>query len=61
MLIGIRFLLLFAVLTIAIAGLGYLFTRNARFLLLTKNLIKLTLLVAGLFALVFVLDRFLFI
>ncbi|MBI3714932.1 MAG: hypothetical protein HY255_02930 [Betaproteobacteria bacterium] len=61
MLIGIRFLLLFAVLAMAVTGLGYLFTRNPRFLQLTRNLVKLTLLVAGLFALVFVLDRFLFI
>lgn len=59
MLIGVRFLLLFAVAAIAITSLGYLFTRNPRFLLLTKNLVKLTLLFAGLLALMYIAERLL--
>ncbi len=59
MLIGVRFLLLFAVVAIAITSLGYLFTKNPRFLALTKNIIRITLVLAGLLALMYVVERLL--
>ncbi len=59
MLIGIRFLLLFAVAGIAITGLAYLFTRNPRFLALTKLVARITLLLVGLMALLYLTLRLL--
>ncbi len=59
MLIGVRFLLLFAVAAIAISSLGYLFTKNPRFLTLTKNILKITFVLVGLLALLYVAERLL--
>lgn len=61
MLIGLRFLLLFAVMGISITFLGYLFTKNPRFLAATKMIIKVTLAFAALIALIYVVERVLFI
>ncbi|MBC7622902.1 MAG: hypothetical protein H7232_05925 [Aeromicrobium sp.] len=61
MLIGLRFLLLFAVMGISITFLGYLFTKNPRFLAATKMIIKVTLAFAALIALIYVVERMLFI
>jgi hypothetical protein len=60
-LIGLRFLLLFAVMASAITFLGFLFTRNPRFLRYTKLIIKVTLAFAALIALLYVVERVLFI
>lgn len=59
MLIGLRFLLMIALLVISAAFLGYLFTKNPQFLLLTKNLAKLTVLFAVIIAIIYVLERIL--
>ncbi len=40
--------------------LGFLFTRNPRFLSLTKNIIKVTLLFAVVIAVVYIAERVLF-
>lgn len=42
MLIGLRFLLLFAVLACSVTFLSYLFTRNPRFLKITGAIAKIT-------------------
>ena len=60
MLIGLRFLLMAAALVIGAAFLGYLFTKSPQLLLLTKNLAKLTLLLAVIVAIIYVLERVLF-
>lgn len=60
MLIGLRLLLMFAVIATSVAFLGYLFTKNPRFLKLTKNIIKVTLLFAVVIAIVYVVERVLF-
>jgi Na+-driven multidrug efflux pump len=60
MLIGLRLLLMVAVLGISAAFLGYLFTKNPQLLLLTKNLVKLTILFAVVIAIIYVLERVLF-
>lgn len=57
MLIGLRFLLMFAVFAIGVAFLTYLFTKRPQFWLLTKNLVKLTLLFAVIVAVIYVLER----
>ena len=57
MLIGLRLLLMVAVLAISATFLGFLFTRNPRLLTLTKNIIKVTLLLAAAIAVVFVVER----
>lgn len=57
MLIGLRLLLMVAALAISAAFLGYLFTKNPQLLLLTKNLVKLTLLFAVVIAIIYVLER----
>ncbi len=57
MLIGLRFLLMFAALVISAAFLGYLFTKNPQFLLLTKNLAKLTVLLVVIIAVIYMLER----
>ena len=57
MLIGLRLLLMVAVLAISATFLGFLFTRNPRLLSLTKNIIKVTLLLAAAIAVVFVVER----
>jgi hypothetical protein len=56
MLIGLRFLLMFAVFAIGVAFLTYLFTKRPPYLLLAKNLVKLTLGVAVLVAVIYVLE-----
>jgi hypothetical protein len=61
MLIGLRLLLLFAVMGASITFLGYLFTKNPRFLRATKMIIKVTLAFAAFIALIFVVERLLFI
>ncbi|AMS33202.1 MAG: hypothetical protein ACK45Y_06795 [Betaproteobacteria bacterium] len=60
MLIGLRFLLLFAVMGASITFLGYLFTKNPNFLRATKIIIKVTLAFAALIAVIFVVERLLF-
>ena len=60
MLIGLRLLLMVAVIAISATFLGFLFTRNPRFLKLTKNLIKVTILFAALIAVVYLAERLLF-
>ncbi len=57
MLIGLRFLLLFAVMAASIAFLGYLFTKNPRFLWATKLIIKVTLAFAALIAIIYIVER----
>jgi hypothetical protein len=60
-LIGLRFLLIFAAFAISAAFLTYLFTKRPQYLLLTKNLLKLTLLFAAIIAVIYVLERMLFV
>jgi Na+-driven multidrug efflux pump len=60
MLIGMRFLLMFAVIAIAASFLAYLFTKKPSFLEFTKNLVKITLAVAALIGIIYVLERVLF-
>jgi len=60
MLIGLRFLLLFAVMGASITFLGYLFTKNPRFLHATKMIIKVTLAFAALIAIIYIVERVLF-
>ncbi len=57
MLIGIRLLLMLAAFAIISAFLGYIFTRKPQLLLLTQNLLKITLLFAGAVGLIYVLER----
>jgi hypothetical protein len=57
MLIGLRLLLMVAALAISAAFLGYLFTRSPQLLLLTKNLVKLTVLFAVVIAVIYLLER----
>ena len=59
MLIGLRLLLLVAVIACSATFLGYLFTRNPRFLNLTKTIIKVTLLFAAFIAVIYVAERLL--
>jgi hypothetical protein len=59
MLIGLRLLLIIAVIACSTTFLGYLFTKNPRFLKLTKNIIKVTLLFAALIAVVYIAERLL--
>jgi hypothetical protein len=61
MLIGLRFLLLFAVMGISITFLGYLFTKNPRFLATTKMIIKVSLAFAALIAVIYIVERLLFV
>jgi hypothetical protein len=53
-------LLLFAVMGASITFLGYLFTKNPNFLRATKIIIKVTLAFAALIAVIFVVERLLF-
>lgn len=57
MLIGLRILLMVAVIASAATLLGYLFTRNPRFLLWTKTIIKVTLLVVAVIGIIYLLER----
>ncbi len=59
MLIGLRFLLLFAVMAASITFLGYLFTKKPRFLYYTKLIIKVTLSFAALIAIIYIAERLL--
>ena len=59
MLIGLRLLLMIAVIACSATFLGYLFTRNPRLLKLTRNIVKVTLLFAALIAMVYVVERLL--
>ncbi len=60
MLIGLRLLLMVAVIAISASFLSFLFTRNPRFLNLTKYMIKVTLLFAAVIAVIYVAERVLF-
>ena len=60
MLIGLRLLLMVAVIAVSATFLGFLFTKNPRLLKLTKNIIKVTLLFAALIALIYIAERVLF-
>jgi len=57
MLIGLRLILMLAVVAGSATFLGYLFTRNPKFLRFTKNIIKVALLFAALIATLYVLER----
>jgi hypothetical protein len=57
MLIGLRLLLMIAGVAIVSTFLGYVFTRKPQLLLLTKNLIKITLVFAAAIAVIYVLER----
>lgn len=57
MLIGLRLLLMVAVIAVSVTFLGFLFTRNPRFLKLTKDILKVTLLVAAVIAVIYVVER----
>lgn len=57
MIIGIRLLLLLTVAAIAILLIAYMFTRNPRFFVLTKLVVKVALTIAGLIGLLYVLER----
>jgi hypothetical protein len=59
MLIGLRLLLIVAVIASAATMLGYLFTRQPRFLLLTKTIIKVTLLIVAVIGVIYLLERLL--
>jgi hypothetical protein len=59
MLIGLRLLLMIAVIGCSATFLGYLFTKNPRFLRLTRNIIKVTLLFAAVIAVVYLAERLL--
>jgi uncharacterized protein involved in exopolysaccharide biosynthesis len=59
MLIGIRILVVAAAIAIAITLLGYLFTRNPKFLAYSKLIAKVTLAVGGLIALIYIAERLL--
>ena len=59
MLIGLRLLLMVAVIAVSGAFLGFLFTKNPRFLQLTKNIIKVTFLFAAAIAVVYIAERML--
>jgi Na+-driven multidrug efflux pump len=61
MLIGIRILLLFAVLVCATTFIVYLFTKNIEFYKLTLNILKITGLIVAVIAVVFLAERLLFI
>lgn len=61
MLIGLRLLLMVAVIAISATFLGYLFTKNPRFMKLTLNIIKVTLLFAAVIAVVYIAERVLFV
>ena len=50
-----------AVIAISATFLGYLFTKNPRFLKLTLNIIKETLLFAAVIAVVYIAERVLFV
>jgi hypothetical protein len=60
MLIGLRLLLMVALVAASATFLGYLFTRNPRFLKLTKTIIKVTLLFAAVIAVIYIAERLLF-
>jgi len=60
MLIGLRLLLMVAVIAISATLLGFLFTRNPSFLLLTNNIVKVTLLLAAAIAVIYLVERLLF-
>ena len=57
MLIGLRLLFLVAGFAIAVSFLGYIFTKNPRFLKLSRSIIKVTLLFAALISVIYVLER----
>ena len=60
MLIGLRLFLMVAVLAVSATFLGYLFTKNPRFIKLTKDIIKVTLLLAAVIAVITIAERLLF-
>jgi Na+-driven multidrug efflux pump len=57
MMIGLRILLMLAAFAIISTFLAYIFTRKPQLLLLTLNLLKITLLFAGAVGLIYVLER----
>ncbi|MEP7157280.1 MAG: hypothetical protein ABI905_15975 [Betaproteobacteria bacterium] len=59
MFIGLRILLMVAVIACSATFLGYLFTRNPRFLKLTKNIIKVALIFAAFIAIIYTAERLL--
>jgi hypothetical protein len=61
MLIGLRFLLLFAVMAVAITFLCFLFTKNPKFLAYTKLILKITAGFVGLILLIYLVERLLFV
>ena len=61
MVIGLRLLLLFAVMAASISFLAYLFTKNPRFLKATLMIIKVTLGFAALIAVIYLVERLIFV
>lgn len=59
MLIGLRFVLMVAVMAASITFFGYLFTKNPKFLRFTKTIIKVTVILVVAIALLYVAERFL--
>ena len=57
MLIGLRLLLMVAVIACSATFLGYLFTKNPRFLKLTRNILMISLLFAAVIAVVYLVER----
>lgn len=57
MLIGLRFLLIFAAFAVSASFLTYLFTKRPQYLLLTKNLLKLTFLFVAILGVIYVVER----
>lgn len=60
MLIGLRMLLVIAVMAAAISFLTFLFTKNPKFLGYTKLIIKVTFAFVAFVAIIYVAERFLF-
>lgn len=61
MLIGIRILLLLAVLACATTFIVYIFTKNVEFYKLTLNILKITGLFVAVVAVIFLAERLLFV
>ncbi|MCY7389516.1 MAG: hypothetical protein LH481_15900 [Burkholderiales bacterium] len=59
MLIGLRLLLMVAVIAISGTLLAYLFTRNPLFLKFTKSIVKVTVLFAAAVAVIYIAERLL--
>jgi hypothetical protein len=59
MLIGLRILLLLAILAAGISFLAYVFTKNPAYIRYARNIIKVTLAFAALIAVIYLAERLL--